>query len=112
MIKKGVIVVMTKTNFLRHVRIVTEAYQACDKICDCLGVNDMDNGLIDLLNDMADVYADIFQNWEDEFYEAFWEVAGCGECSRMNITSWEDFYDRFSGEMPDYSIWEGTPTRR
>ena len=77
---------MTKTNFLRHVRIVTEAYQACDKICDCLGVNDMDNGLIDLLNDMADVYADVFQNWEDEFYEVFWEVAGCGECSRMNIT--------------------------
>ena len=50
--------------------------------------------------------------WEDEFYEAFWEVACCGECQRMNITSWEDFYDRFSGEMPDYSVWEGTPTRR
>lgn len=89
---------MTKVNFLRHTQIVTEAYRDCDKICDCLGVNEMDNGLIDLLNDMADVYADIFQNWEDEFYEAFWEVASCGECLRLNITCWEDFYDYFHGE--------------
>ena len=86
---------MTKANFLRHIQVVTEAYRDCDKICDCLGVVEMDNGLIDLLNDMADVYADIFQNWEDEFYEAFLEVACCGECSRFNIACWEDFYDYF-----------------
>jgi len=89
---------MTRGSFLRHTRIVTEAYRDCDKICDCLGVNEMDNGLIDLLNDTADVYADIFQNWEDEFYEAFWEVASCGECLRLNITCWEDFYDHFHRE--------------
>ena len=86
---------MTKANFLRHIQIVTEAYRDCDKICDCIGVVEMDNGLTDLLNDMADVYADIFQNWEDEFYEAFWEVACCGEYSRFNIACWEDFYDYF-----------------
>ena len=103
---------MTKANFLRHMRVVSEAYESCSKICESLGVDDMDNGLIDLLNDMAEVYADMFGRWEDDFYEAFWEVAGCGECPRLNIASWEDFYDRFSGEMPDYSIWEGTPTRR
>lgn len=88
---------MTKANFLRHVKIVTEAYESCNKICDSLGVGDMDNGLIDLLNDTADVYADVFCCWEDEFYEAFWEIAGCGTCSRLGIASWEDFYDHFRG---------------
>ena len=89
---------MTKANFLRHAKIVSEAYVSCDKICDCLGVNDMDNGLIDLLNDTAEVYADMFCYWEDEFYEAFWEIAGCGECTHLGITSWEEFYDYFKGK--------------
>lgn len=94
---------MEKSAFVRHMQVVSEAYAACDKICDCLGVQDMDNGLIDLLNDSSLVYADMFKvdiDNEDDFHDAFWEIA---ECQRLGLASWEDFYDRFSGEMPDYS---------
>ena len=97
---------MKKSAFVRHMQVVSEAYAACDKICDCLGVQDMDNGLIDLLNDSSLVYADMFKvdiDNEDDFHDAFWEIAECGECQRLCFASWEDFYDRFSGEMPDYS---------
>lgn len=97
---------MNKSAFVRHMQVVTEAYAACDKICDCLGVQDMDNGLIDLLNDSSLVYADMFKvdiDNEDDFHDAFWEIAECGGCQRLGLASWEDFYDRFSGEMPDYS---------
>lgn len=89
---------MEKSAFVRHMQVVTEAYAACDKICDCLGVQDMDNGLIDLLNDSSLVYADMFKvdiDHEDDFHDAFWEIAGCGECSRLGLASWEDFYDYF-----------------
>ena len=89
---------MEKNAFVRHMQVVSEAYAACDKICDCLGVNDMDNGLVDLLNDSSLVYADMFKvdiDNEDDFHDAFWEIAGCGECQRLCLTSWEDFYDRF-----------------
>lgn len=106
---------MNKSAFVRHMQIVSEAYAACDKICDCLGVQDMDNGLIDLLNDSSLVYADMFKvdiDNEDDFHDAFWEIAECGECQRLGLASWEDFYDRFSGETPDYGVWEGTPTRQ
>ena len=74
---------MEKSAFVRHMQVVTEAYAACDKICDCLGVQDMDNGLIDLLNDSSLVYADMFKvdiDNEDDFHDAFWEIAECGEC--------------------------------
>ena len=97
---------MEKSAFVRHMQVVTEAYDACDKICDCLGVQDMDNGLIDLLNDSSLVYADMFKvntDHEDDFHDAFWEIAECGECQRVGPAFWEDFYDRFSGETPDYS---------
>ena len=73
---------MEKSAFVRHMQVVTEAYDACDKICDCLGVQDMDNGLIDLLNDSSLVYADMFKvdtDHEDDFHDAFWEIAECGE---------------------------------
>lgn len=89
---------MEKNAFVRHMQVVSEAYGACDKICDCLGVKDMDNGLIDLLNDSSLVYADMFKvdiDNEDDFHDAFWEIAGCGECQRLGLASWEDFYDRF-----------------
>lgn len=89
---------MEKNAFVRHMQVVTEAYAACDKICDCLGVREMDNGLIDLLNDSSLVYADMFKvdiDNEDDFHDAFWEIAGGGECQRLGLTSWEDFYDRF-----------------
>lgn len=89
---------MEKNAFVRHMQVVSEAYAACDKICDCLGVNDMDNGLVDLLNDSSLVYADMFKvdiDNEDDFHDAFWEIAGCGECQCLGLTSWEDFYDRF-----------------
>ena len=61
---------MEKSAFVRHMQVVTEAYAACDKIYDCLGVQEMDNGLIDLLNDSSLVYADMFKvdiNNEDDF---------------------------------------------
>lgn len=89
---------MEKNAFVRHMQVVSEAYAACDKICDCLGVNDMDNGMVDLLNDSSLVYADMFKvdiDNEDDFHDAFWEIAGCGECQRLGLASWEDFYDRF-----------------
>lgn len=89
---------MEKNAFVRHMQVVTEAYAACDKICDCLGVREMDNGLIDLLNDSSLVYADMFKvdiDNEDDFHDAFWELASGCECRRMGITSWEDFYDYF-----------------
>lgn len=89
---------MEKNAFVRHMQVVSEAYAACDKICDCLGVNDMDNGLVDLLNDSSLAYADMFKvdiDNEDDFHDAFWEIAGCGECQRLGLTSWGDFYDRF-----------------
>lgn len=89
---------MEKSAFIRHMQVVTEAYAACDKIYDCLGVQEMDNGLIDLLNDSSLVYADMFKvdiNNEDDFHDAFWEIAGCGECQRFGLASWEDFYDYF-----------------
>jgi len=89
---------MEKNAFVRHMQVVSEAYAACDKICDCLGVNDMDNGLVDLLNDSSLVYADMFKvdiDNEDDFHDAFWEIAGCGACQRLGLASWEDFYDYF-----------------
>ena len=89
---------MEKYAFVRHMQVVTEAYAACDKICDCLGVREMDNGLIDLLNDSSLVYADMFNvdiDNEDDFHDAFWELASGCECHRMGIASWEDFYDHF-----------------
>lgn len=89
---------MEKSAFVRHMQVVTEAYAACDKIYDCLGVQEMDNGLIDLLNDSSLVYADMFKvdiNNEDDFHDAFWEIAGYGECQRLGLASWEDFYDYF-----------------
>ena len=89
---------MEKSAFVRHMQVVTEAYDACDKICDCLGVQDMDNGLIDLLNDSSLVYADMFKvdtDHEDDFHDAFWEIVECGECQRLGLASWEDFYDYF-----------------
>lgn len=89
---------MEKSAFVRHMQVVTEAYAACDKIYDCLGVQEMDNGLVDLLNDSSLVYADMFKvdiNNEDDFHDAFWEIAGCGECQHLDLASWEDFYDYF-----------------
>ena len=89
---------MEKSAFVRHMQVVTEAYDACDKICDCLGVQDMDNGLIDLLNDSSLVYADMFKvdtDHEDDFHDAFSEIAECVECQRLGLASWEDFYDYF-----------------
>lgn len=89
---------MEKSAFVRHMQVVTEAYAACDKIYDCLGVQEMDNGLIDLLNDSSLVYADMFKvdiDHEDDFHDAFWEITGCGECQRLGLASWEDFYDYF-----------------
>ena len=47
---------------------------------------------------MIPVYADMFKvdiDNEDDFHDAFWEIAGCGECQRLGLASWEDFYDRF-----------------
>lgn len=89
---------MEKSAFVRHMQVISEAYAACDKICDCLGVQEMDNGLIDLLNDSSLVYADMFKvdtDNEDYFHDAFWELAGCGGCQRLGLASWEDFYDYF-----------------
>ena len=34
-------------------------------------------------------------NNEDDFHDAFWEIVECGECQRLGLASWEDFYDYF-----------------
>lgn len=91
---------MNKAMFVKHARVVQDAWDSSETIYDSLGVSEMDNGLIDLLNDMGAVYFDMFNVPEDEaddFFTVFWSMVENGDSYYIvRLSSWEEFYDHYN----------------
>lgn len=89
---------MNKENFIRHMEVVAKANETYDNICNAIGCGDMVNGFTNLVDDIPDIYADVFEvNASDTYYDAFWSLMLKEEYNYNNtcINNWDDFYDYF-----------------
>ena len=91
--------------FLNHISLMGSATEGLNKIEDAFGVSEINNGLYDLYNDMAALYADLFcidEPHEDEFFEAFWDMIYEGSAKTAigsELWDWSEFYQYFSNVL-------------
>lgn len=92
---------MNKDNFIKHMNALVRANDSLCAIIEAVG-GDFDNNLTRLLDEIPEIYADIYNLTDEQrdiYFEAVWQVVSSGEFhyNVIHITGWEEFYDFFFG---------------
>lgn len=94
--------IMTKENFLKHMRFLEATSNAGNDIYRVLEIDLYITPLMSWYNDAADLWMDIFHiptEKEDLFADSFWKLLFSLECAipetDIYLTTWEEFYDYF-----------------
>ena len=90
---------MNKTNFIKHMNALVRANDTLCAIVDAVG-GDFDNDLTRLLDEIPEIYADIYNltdSQRENYFEILWRLVMDGEFhyEDIHIANWEEFYDYF-----------------